>query len=77
MRNKSTFIGAAIMILTVISFIVWLVMVFNHSLDFSKGALWFLMPFSYGAWMFLDDDEDVIRQHKKLFNAAISVFKKK
>lgn len=77
MRNKSNFIGLLVMLLTTASFIVWLVLVFIGDIDFSKDALWFLLPFSYGAWMFLDDDDDIIKQHIKLFNAAISVFKRK
>ena len=77
MRNKSTFVGILILLLSTLGVIVWLILALLGDIPFSKDALWFLCPIAYGGWMLMDNDEDVIKQHLKLFNAIISVFKKK
>ena len=77
MRNKSTFVGILILLLSTLGVIVWLILALLGDIPFSKDALWFLCPIIYGSWMTLDNDEDIVKQHIKLLNAAISVFKKK
>ena len=77
MKAKSNLIGALVLLLTTLGVIVWLILALLGDIPFSKDSLWFLCPIAYGGWMLMDNDEDVIKQHLKLFNAIISVFKKK